>query len=147
ALAFDAPYAALFASTTMLAYPFVEQVLWPATAMPAVALLLGASLLVERGVAHPQIYIVFGILIFDTLQTLYFLLPLFFLGQFLQEAEPAAKRWRLFVNHMAWWIGGSVVGVLVMSTMLWLMIGHFGPQPAEWRLTNTTDDLNSLLDN
>jgi hypothetical protein len=48
---------------------------------------------------------------------------------------------------MCWWVAGSVAGVLAMSFILWPMTGHFGPQPAAWRLTYPIEDLRSLLRN
>lgn len=145
---FDTAYAALVASTILLAYPFAEQILWPATAMPAVVILLIASLLVKRGVAYPVIYMLTGVLIFGTLQTLYFLVPLFFWGQFLVSGTQAGeRRWSLLFSHMCWWVAGSVAGVLVMSFLLWPMTGHFGPQPAAWRLTSPIQDVAGLIRN
>lgn len=146
-LAFDPAYAVLVASTILLANPFVELSLWPATAIPAVVLLLAASVAIERGAPHPLVYLLWGVLIFGTMQTYYFLLPLFFLRDFIPAREDRAGRWRLLLSHLIWWIAGAVAGVLAMAAALWLMSGHFGPQPADWRLTRPVEDVTSLVNN
>lgn len=146
-LSFDAAYAALVASTVLLANPFVELALWPATAFPAVAILLAVSLLIERGMSHPLAYLLSGVLIFGTMQTFYFLMPLFFLPQFIQGTGSGESRWSLVCSHVFWWVAGSVVGVLVMSLVLWPVTGHFGPQPAEWRLTHPIQNATDLARN
>lgn len=140
-------YAALTASTILLAYPFVEQSLWPATTIPAVAILLVAGLLVERGLPYPLLYLLSGILLFGTVQSFYFLLPLLFLGQFLPQPGTANPRWPLILGHMVWWSVGACVGVLVMSAILLQMTGHFGVQPATWRRTQPAHDLSGVVHN
>jgi hypothetical protein len=145
--AFDAAYAVLVASTILVASPFMEISLWPASLMPALMLALLASHLQARGVAYQVIYLVSGVLIFGAMQTLYFLLPLLFLPHFLENNLPARSRWQLLFSHMCWWVGGSVAGVLFMSLMLQLLAGIYFPQPAEWRNTNPVVDWASLLEN
>jgi len=144
---FDAAYAALVASTIVVAYPFLEISLWPATVVPALLLGLLAIELQARGVPYQVNYLVSGILIFGSMQTLYFVLPLLFLPQFLANSQPARARWQLLFSHMCWWVAGSVVGVLALCLMLWLLSGIFFPQPAEWRNTHPAVDLASLLEN
>lgn len=141
---FEAAYAAVVASAILLFDTFAGQVLWPATATPGVVLLLLAERMARRGVAPPVIYLLFGALLFGTLQTYYFLLPLLFVGAFLGEAGTGAAPWRRLFFHLCWWVAGSVLGVLLMSLILLVMTGHFGPQPAAWRLTNPVSDLASL---
>lgn len=145
--AFDRAYAAFVASIVVLAYPFAEQVLWPATATPALLIMLLASVLAARAVAYPLIYLLSGVLIFGSLQVYYFLLPLLFIPQFLPGSQQAPRPWRLLFSHLCWWVAGSVAGVLSMSLILWALTGHFGPQPAAWRLTMPVQDLPSLLRN
>ena len=147
AAGFDTRYAALTASTILLAYPFVEQSLWPATTIPAVVILLVAGMFVERGVPHPIIYLLCGILLFGTLQSFYFLVPLFFLGQFMTRQDTTSRRWSPLLGHMTWWVIGAVAGVVVMSFVLLQMTGHFGVQPAPWRRTQPVHDLAGLLRN
>lgn len=145
--AFDVAYAALVASTIVVAYPFLEISLWPATVVPALLLGLLAIELQARGVPYQVNYLVSGMLIFGSMQTLYFVLPLLFLPQFLANSQSARARWQLLFSHMCWWVAGSVAGVLVLCLMLWLLSGIFFPQPAEWRNTHPAVDLASLLEN
>jgi hypothetical protein len=147
AYAFDVAYAALIASTIVVAYPFLEISLWPATVVPALLLGLLAVELQARKVAYQIIYLVSGILIFGSMQTLYFVLPLLFLPQFLESSQPARARWQLLFSHMCWWVAGSVAGVLALCLILWLHSGYYFPQPAEWRNTHAVVDLASLLEN
>ncbi|WP_295400213.1 hypothetical protein [uncultured Thiocystis sp.] len=147
AAGFDTGYAALTTSTILLAYPFVEQSLWPATTIPAVVILLGAGILAERGVPHPFIYLLCGMLLFGTLQSFYFLVPLLFLGQFMTRQSTTTRRWSLLLGHMTWWVIGAVVGVFFMSFILLQMTGRFGVQPAAWRHTQPVRDLAGLLRN
>jgi len=146
-LDFDVAYAALVASTILLAPPFVEQSLWPATTIPAVIVLLFAGLLVERGLPCSFIYLLCGILIFGSMQGFYFLLPIFFLGQFTTPMKAGERRWPMLIRHMSWWVVGAITGVLVMSCILWYKTGHFGVQPAEWRRTQPAHDLAGLTRN
>jgi len=145
--AFEVAYAALVASTIVVASPFLEISLWPATVVPALLLGLLALELHARGVAYQVIYLVSGMLIFGSMQTLYFVLPLLFLPQFFDTSQPARARWQLLFSHMCWWVAGSVAGVLVICLMLWLLSGTFFPQPAQWRNTHAVVDLASLLEN
>jgi hypothetical protein len=143
--AFDLPFAALVASTTLLASPFLEISLWPATVVPALALAGLALWMQARGIAYQVIYVVTGMLIFGALQTLYFVLPLLFLRQFLDTAQPARARWLLLFKHLSWWVAGAVAGVIVMCLMLWPLAGIWFPQPAPWRNVQPVVDGASLL--
>lgn len=145
--AFDAAYAALVASTIVVSYPFLEMSLWPATVVPSLMLVLLAMRLQACGVAYQIIYVVSGILMFGGMQSLYFVLPLLFVPQFLASNQTTGARWRLLFSHMCWWVAGSVAGVLAMSVMLWFLSGTFFPEPAPWRNTNPVVDLASLLAN
>jgi hypothetical protein len=144
--AFSAAYAALVASTIVLAYPFVEISLWPGTVVPVLLLGLLAIWLHAREIPYQVIYLVSGILMFGSMQTLYFVLPLLFVPEFLQSSQPSRARWRLLFSHMCWWVGGSVAGVLCMSLILRLLAGTFFLQPAEWRDIHPAVDWNSLLE-
>jgi hypothetical protein len=86
--AFSAAYAALVASTIVLAYPFVEISLWPGTVVPVLLLGLLAIWLHAREIPYQVIYLVSGILMFGSMQTLYFVLPLLFVPEFLQSSQP-----------------------------------------------------------
>ena len=145
--AFDAAYAVVVASTILMTSPFVEISLWPASLVPALLLVLLASHLQALGVAYQVIYLVSGMLIFGAMQTLYFVLPLLFLPQFLASSLPTRARWRLLFSHMCWWVAGSVAGMLVMALMLGLLAGIYFPQPAEWRNTHPVVDWATLLEN
>lgn len=140
-------YAALVASTALTALPFVEQSLWPATTAPAVIVLLICSLFVHRNIAYPIIYVFAGTLIFGTLQSFYFLLPLFFLKDFLLPTSDGKNLWKLLFSHLFWWVVGAVAGVLVMSSMLWVLTGHFGVQPADWRRVQPIHDFHGVIRN
>ncbi len=144
---FDATMATLVASTTLLAASSVEMSIWPATPIPALVIMLLASLLRERGLAYPLIYLGSGLLLFGAMQTYYFLLPLLFLGQFLAPTLSPRTRWHLLFKHLCWWVLGAIAGVLLMSLLLWPLAGHFGPRPAGWRDTHVVQDWPSLVNN
>lgn len=145
--AFDLAHAALVASTIVLMYPFVEIALWPGTVVPVLLLGLLALELQARGIRYQLIYLVSGILMFGSMQTLYFVLPLLFVPAFLERSRPPGVQWKQLFSHMCWWIGGSVAGVLCMALMLRLLAGTFVVQPAAWREINPAVDLASLLEN
>ena len=147
ALELEVRQAIIFASTVLTVLPFAEQSLWPATTIPAVAVLLLSSLLIKRKVPYQVTYIFCGLLIFGTLQSFYFLLPLFFLSSFSNTALTQTKRWHLFLSHMIWWMAGAVAGVLLMSFALWLLTGSFGVKPAEWRRIQPIQDMDGLIRN
>lgn len=145
--AFDVAYAALVASTIALSYPFVEISLWPGTVVPVLLLGLLAIWLQARGIPYQVIYLVSGILMFGSMQTLYFVLPLLFVPTFPGNSQPPRASWKLLFSHMCWWVGGSVVGVLCMSLMLRLLAGTFVLQPAEWRDIHPATDWAGLVEN
>jgi len=144
---FDRAYAVLVASTIVVTYPFVEISLWPGTVVPVLLLGLLSTEMRARGIGYQLVYMVSGILMFGSMQTLYFVLPLLFLPQFLKSEQSSNARWKLLFSHMCWWISGSVAGVLCMSLMLRLLAGTFMLQPAEWRNIHPAVDLLSLQDN
>jgi hypothetical protein len=144
---FDIPYSTLVASTIVLCAPLVEQSIWPATDMSAVIILLLVGVLAERDVPFPVIYVFSGILLFGALQSFYFLVPLFFIGNFLDTSDNDEQRRLNLFKHLVWWVLGSIVGVLFVFTILWLKTGHFGIQPAAWRLTRPIHDFAGLIRN
>lgn len=146
-LQFDGPLAVLVASTLLLASPFVEQSLWPASIMPAVAVLLLTGILVERAVPYPLVYLFSGILLFGAVQSFYFLVPLFFLGQFLHPGGSNKHCWVNLARHLAWWVLGAIFGALVVFTVLWFKTGYFGIRPAAWRHTQPIHDIAGLIRN
>ncbi len=143
----SAPLAAVAASTLLLTPPFVEISLWPSSFVPAFACLGFALWMQWRGIAYPVIYLVCGVLIFGTIQTVYFVLPLMFLQQFMDSGQPMLARGLLLLKHLLWWVAGSVAGVLVVCLMLWLLLGLYFPQPAAWRNTHPVSDWASLVEN
>ncbi|MGV3592971.1 MAG: hypothetical protein ACO1PZ_14885 [Gammaproteobacteria bacterium] len=144
---FDVAYATLVAATVVMASPFLEMSLWPASVVPSLLLIGLAIAMQARGVAYPVIYMISGVLMFGAMQSMYFLLPLLFLREFLDTAEPLRARWWLFFRHMVWWVAGSVAGVLVVCVMLKLLAGIWFPQPAAWRNTQPVEDVASLFSN
>lgn len=144
---FDVAYAALTASAIVMASPFLEMSLWPASVVPSLLLIGLAIAMQAHGVAYPVIYMVSGMLMFGAMQSMYFLLPLLFLREFLDTAGPLRARWWLLFRHMLWWVAGSVAGVVVVCLMLVLLAGIWFPQPPEWRNTQPVESLASLLSN
>lgn len=141
---FDAPYAALVAATIVMASPFLEMSLWPASVVPSLLLIALAMLLHERGLPYPLVYLLSGMLMFGAMQGMYFLLPLLFLREFLDTATPLRARWQLLLQHMLWWVAGSVAGVIVVCVMLRLLAGIWFIEAAEWRDTHPVDSVASL---
>lgn len=140
-------YAVLVASTIMVSPPFAEQSLWPATTLPALLVLLGTSVLVQRRIPYPVVYLVTGVFMFGVIQSFYFLVPLFFLHSFI-SAEPYDRSCALLLlKHMVWWVLGSVLGVLVMSFALWIKLGTFGVEVAEWRAPQPIGSVDDLIRN
>lgn len=143
----DAAYSAVIASTLALAYPFVEQSLWPATTFPAIAVLLLLGWLAERGVSYVRIYLLGGVLLFGAMQSFYFLLPIFFLGAAAGRPMPLAQQLGFLGKHMVAWVLGSVLGVLVMSVIIYLYTGQFGVRPAAWRESMPAHNAAELVRN
>jgi hypothetical protein len=144
---FDVPLAALVASTILVSSPFAEISIWPASFVPALALVWFALWMQARGLPYQVVYLVSGILIFGSIQTLYFVLPLLFVQQFLDTSQPAPARALLLFKHMLWWVGGSLAGLLVLCVMLWFLAGIYFPQPAAWRNAHPVVDGTTLLAN
>lgn len=135
------------ASVLVLSTPVLEMSLWPASFVPAL-LLTGLALVMHaRGVRYPVIYLVSGVLLFGSIQTLYFALPLLYLPQFLDTSQTLRERSVLLFKHMLWWVAGSAAGVVCMSLMLGLLSDIWFPQPGAWRQVNPVHDLGSLVDN
>jgi hypothetical protein len=148
-LGFDDAYAVLLAATILISPPFIQQSLWPATIFPAVIVLLLAKFLVDRCLPCPAVYLISGVLLFGTMQSFYFLVPLLFLGQFISVTKNSAVSWILLFKNLTWWVIGAVAGLFIMSITVWMLTGHFGVQPAEWRQTqpirNTEEFVRNLL--
>jgi hypothetical protein len=144
---FEPIYASLIASTTLLASTSVEMSIWPATTSPALMVALLASLMQQRAIDYRLIYGVAGILMFGSMQTIYFLLPLLFTGDFLNPRPSVNQRWQLLLSHLCWWVVGAIIGVVFMSLILWLKTGHFGPEPSSWRNTQPVQDWPDLVRN
>jgi len=146
-LSLDTPYSVLAASTILVCSPIAEQSLWPATNSPAVIVLLLTSLLVERGMSYILAYLFSGVLLFGSMQSFYFLVPLLFLRHFAHATESGARLWKMFSMHMAWWVIGAVIGTLVMFTVLWTQTGHFGIVVADWRRAHPVQGVADLIQN
>jgi hypothetical protein len=138
---------ALVAATALLAVPLAEQSLWPATTAPALAILLILQWLARRKVHPAVIYLGGGAIMFGSMQSFYFLLPLFFLADQLDPQSSPATRWRRVLLHWAWWVGGAIVGVLAMSSMVWVLSGQFGVEPAAWRMTQPIEQTSDIVRN
>jgi hypothetical protein len=143
----DQPFGALVASVLVLSTSTLEMSLWPASFVPALGLTCLALVMHARGVRYQVIYIVSGILLFGTIQTPYFALPLLFLPQFLDTSQSVRARSILLFKHMLWWVAGSVVGVMCMSLMLAVLADIWFPQPGAWRQANPIGSFSSLFAN
>ncbi|MCU1051396.1 hypothetical protein JAK50_12820 [Stenotrophomonas maltophilia] len=142
------PLALIISAVVSISPPVVEQSMWPATAFSAVAVLILAEVVTRRVEIAPAIvYATLGILLFGTMQSYYFMVPLLFIGEFASEQRSARDRWRLWLQHTLSWVGGAVLGALVMSMMLLVLAGHFGPQVDDWRAPHPAKDLPSLWQN
>ncbi|MDY6981912.1 MAG: hypothetical protein SV422_02385 [Pseudomonadota bacterium] len=144
---FDVAYAILVAATITMASPFLEMSLWPASVVPSLLLIGLAILMQARGAAYPVIYMISGMLMFGAMQSMYFLIPLLFLRDFLDETAPLRARWWLLLRHMLWWVAGSIAGVIVVCIMLRLLAGIWFIEAAEWRNTQPVEDVASLVRN
>lgn len=134
------------ASVLASAPAMIEQSLWPATTLPALVLLLAATLAAQRGVHYVLVYLGAGVLMFGAVQTVYFVLPLAFAPALL-AAPNGQGRTRLLLHHGAAWVGGAVAGAVVSSGVLWLLTGTFGVQPAAWRMAHPATDLDGVIRN
>jgi hypothetical protein len=139
--------AILISACMLLAAPLAWQSVWPATTIPAVGVLLFSHYLIKRNIAYPKVYIITGILIFGTMQSFYFLLPLFYLQNFLGNSNLTENRSLLLFKHLCWWLDGSIAGVLFMSILLWLIVDHFGFQTASWCKPHPIHNLSDLVRN
>jgi hypothetical protein len=144
---FDVAYATLVAATIVMATPFLEMSLWPASVVPSLLLIGIAIAMQARGMPYPVIYLVSGMLMFGAMQSMYFLLPLLFLREFLDENSTLRARWWLLLRHMLWWVAGAVAGVIVVCLMLRLFSGVWFIKAPEWRNVQPVEDLASLYAN
>ena len=64
----DTRYATIIASVLLVAPPFAQQSLWPASHLPAVVALLALTLLARNGASHRVIYLLGGVLLFGMMQ-------------------------------------------------------------------------------
>lgn len=130
----------------MVSPPFVEQSLWPATSLSAVLALLAVEHLSRKGMPFQLLYLGAGIVIFGCLQRFYFLVPLAFAGVFLSADSNKIKS-KLLLQHLSWWVCGAIIGVLLMSILLFVTTHHFGVQIASWRRIRPIQDFSSLIRN
>jgi hypothetical protein len=135
------------AGTILVAYPFALQAPWPATTAPALLALIVLQQLRRQGAPLPALYILGGIAMFGSMQSFYLLLPLIFIGELLDPGTPPAGKWKRLVVHLAWWGAGACIGVLAMSSVVWMLSGQFGVRPATWRMAQPAGDIPELLRN
>lgn len=120
---FLAVFAAIFAAPAFLA-----QNHWPLSLLPGFALLAAIALLARRD--NALLLVPLGALLLGgALQSLIFMLPLFWVFKYLNGADRPARRFALLA---ASWVGGFVLSLLVMNLMVQAMAGQ-GLQPADWR--------------
>jgi hypothetical protein len=144
---FDKAYATLIAATIVMATPFLEMSLWPASVVPSLLLIGVAIAMQDRGVPYPVIYMVSGMLMFGAMQSMYFLLPLLFLREFLDINATQRTRWLLLLRHILWWVAGAVAGVIVVCLMLRIFAGAWFIKAPEWRNVHPVEDFASLYAN
>lgn len=139
----DLWFSVLTASTLSLGVPFVLQSLWPATLLPSNLALMLLCYLAWRGTSAAIVYVIGGTLLFGMMQNYYFALPLLFVGRFQLDSIGT----KALFAHVGWWILGSVCGVLVSISAVYLITGQLGIHPAEWRQTHPARDLAGLIRN
>lgn len=141
------PESWMLAGIVLMTFPYVEQLLWPATAFPGLLALLALQLAARRGLPVPAICLIGGVALFGAIQSYYFLLPLLFLAPLFDASAGVGQRWRRFVGCMGWWVAGAAVGVLSMSIAVWLLVGQFGVEPASWRQVQRIEQAADVLRN
>lgn len=143
----EARYAAVIASVLLMAPPFVQQSLWPATHLPTVITLLILIWLVRKGFSHRTIYLLGGVLLFGAMQNYYFMLPLFFIGEIASENRRSGKVRSYLLSHLFYWILGAMIGFLFALVAVFVLTGQIGIVPAEWRRIMPASDFQSLVRN
>ena len=142
-------YAFAFAALCISASPLAHQLMWPSTTLPSIAL-LGLAALVVRMLPVYIFYVVFGTLFIGCMSIFYYLLPLLHLSLLTKPTFLANLR-TLTIRIAPAWMGGYVVGQLVMLTVVYAYTfidtgdGQTGLQIAEWRRPG--DDYNDWVTN
>ena len=143
----NAACAAILSTSILLSYPMVEQSIWPSTTLPAVAILLFSAFWVERDISYKVFYIIYGILIFGSIQGFYFVAPLFYIGTLISDSVSFRDKTKIVFSHLIWWIAGAIFGVLFMSFFNYFYLGQFGVQVADWRKPQPIENFDGFLRN
>ena len=143
----DTRYATIIASVLLVAPPFAQQSLWPATHLPAVVTLLALTLLARNGASHRVIYLLGGVLLFGMLQNYYFMLPLLFLGRFDSANKPVGAVGMQLADHFLFWILGAIAGAILALSAVFLVTGEIGITPAEWRRAMPAQNFQDIVRN
>ena len=145
----DSAYALAFASLCMVASPWVHQLTWPSTTLPATVMLVVAALSV-RALPIYVFYALFGSLFVGSIQNLYYLLPLLHLP--LLDGTTFVSNVRTLATRVVpSWIVGFLAGnclmlaVVYCSTYLETGIGQMGLTIQEWRQAHPRPPASSLL--
>ncbi|WP_157976710.1 hypothetical protein [Parahaliea mediterranea] len=138
-------YALLLACLALQVTPLMNQLQWPATSLPAFALLALAALLAPRlpaGLFYP----LFAVLLFGSFSHLYYLLPLLHL-HWLAGKDLTANLKTLWLKLIPLWAMGFVVGYGSALLAVYLAGGGLGIAIEEWRRPHYIESGADLLDN
>jgi hypothetical protein len=127
-----------------LQYPgFYALWLWPGGMAPA-AIVLAMAPALSRRLPMAVFMPLFGILLFATYPTFYFLLPLLFLRR---GDPPIVASWAKSAFLACLWASGFLLGYLVAATLNIFLVGEFGIRLAAWREPNFVTDFASFFEN
>jgi len=138
-------YSFLLALLFIQFYPLYSQVLWPATLLPSLAILVVAALLAPR-LPLFVFYSLFGLLFLGTLSIFYYLLPLLHIN--LLDTPSLKNNIRIvLIKIIPAWALGFIFGYLVASTIIYFLTGQYGIEIDAWRSPHYIHNIHDLISN
>lgn len=130
-------YAFAFSSLCIHALPLAHHLSWPSILLPAMVILLVATLAVDKLPIY-AFYAIFGILSFGSIQFVYFLLPLLHLPRLTGRSFRVNFRILAYRILPAWAVG-FLIGALATLVVVYVLTtiateqGQIGLQISDWR--------------
>jgi hypothetical protein len=141
----DRSYALLISFLFVQILPLYDQILWPATTLPSMALLFLSALVIDH-IRRSIYYLLAGILFLGGMANLYFLLPLLHFPQVRKTSLSQGVK-EYILGIFPYWIGGFIAGSLFLLILVRALTGQTGLAIASWREPHPIGSFGDLLVN
>lgn len=113
---------------------------WPCTVLPSYVLLAIIAVLAER-LDYRSVFLFSGLLFFGGYNNFYNIVLLLYIK------EASESDWKKLLRMFGWWVGGYLVGYLLMLIFTKAIGGHWGLLISDWRHPHKIHSLKDLFFN